>query len=124
MLWKRDGLNMTRPKSPRFITSLPKVNWFKPAGVQLRYLEEICLTLDEVESIRLADQEGGYQEVVAEKMNVSRQTVGRILASAHKKIADALVTGKAIRLEGGEINCQGNGYCCDKCQDDIDSDCR
>ena len=90
----------------------------------MQFLEEINLTSDEVEAIRLADLEGRYQEVVAEKMNISRQTVGRILANAHKKIADALVTGKAIRLEGGEISCQGNGYCCDKCQGDIDLGCR
>ena len=124
VLRKSDGIDMTRPKTPRFINNLPKINWFKPAGVRLQFLEEICLSLDEVEAIRLADLEGHYQEVVAEKMNVSRQTVGRILASAHKKIADALVLGKAIRLEGGEIVCQGNGYCCDKCQDDINSKCR
>lgn len=108
---------MTRPKSPRSINSNPKVSWFKPAGVRLEFLEEIELTLDEVEALRLADFEGKYQELVAEKMKISRQTVGRILATAHKKIAEALVMGKAIRLEGGEINCRGDGYCCDKCHD-------
>jgi predicted DNA-binding protein (UPF0251 family) len=108
---------MTRPKSPRSIKGIPKVCWFKPAGVRLQFLEEIVLSLDEVEAMRLADFEGFYQELVAEKMNISRQTVGRILSAAHKKIAEALVKGKAIRLEGGEIECQGDGYCCDKCQD-------
>lgn len=107
---------MTRPKSPRSINGNPKVSWFKPAGVSLQYLEEVELTLDEVEALRLADFEGQYQELVAEKMKVSRQTIGRILATAHKKIAEALVMGKAIRLEGGEIECHGDGYCCDKCQ--------
>jgi uncharacterized protein len=106
---------MTRPKSPRLINSVPKVSWFKPAGVQLQFLDEIELTLDEVEALRLADFEGNYQELVAEKMNVSRQTVGRILANARKKVAEALVQGKAIRLEGGLINCEGDGHCCDKC---------
>jgi predicted RNA-binding Zn-ribbon protein involved in translation (DUF1610 family) len=59
------------------------------------------VTVDEYEAIRLADMEGLYQEKVAEMMGVSRQTVGRILQSAHKKIAEALVHGKAIRIEGG-----------------------
>ncbi len=106
---------MTRPKTPRSINSVPKVGWFKPAGVQLQYLDEIELTLDEVEALRLADFEGQYQELVAEKMNVSRQTVGRILTSARRKVAEALVKGKAIRLEGGQISCEGDGFCCDKC---------
>lgn len=118
------GLNMTRPKSPRYIDGTPKVSWFKPAGVRLLDLDEIELTIDEVEALRLADYEGNYQELVAEKMNISRQTVGRILSSARRKIAEALVTGKAIRLEGGEIECRGDGYCCDKCQDGQDASCQ
>ncbi len=106
---------MTRPKSPRLINAVPKVSWFKPAGVKMQFLDEIELTLDEVEALRLADFEGQYQERVAKKMNISRQTVGRILTSARKKVAEALVKGKAIRLEGGEIECNGDGHCCDKC---------
>lgn len=74
----------------------------------MRVLEEVSLTLDEIEAIRLADLEGMYQDQVAKKMNVSRQTVGRILASAHKKIAEALVLGKAIRMEGGSIQFKSN----------------
>ncbi len=100
------------------------MSWFKPAGVKLIDLDEIILSLDEVEALRLADLEGEYQELVAEKMEVSRQTVGRILANAHKKIADALVRGKAIRLEGGQVECQGDGCCCDKCPDGADFGCK
>jgi len=59
--------------------------------------------VDEFEAIRLADLKGMYQENAAEKMKVSRQTFGRIIESARKKIADALVTGKALRIEGGEF---------------------
>ena len=95
---------MARPKTLRWIENIPEVTWFKPAGLQRRLLDEVSLTLDEIEAIRLADLESNYQEQVAEKMNVSRQTVGRILASAHKKIAEALVLGKAIRLEGGTFH--------------------
>lgn len=106
---------MPRPIQPREIESLPTVRWFKPAGVPLHDLEEVVLTLDEMEAIRLADAEGLYQEQVAEQMKVSRPTVGRILSSAREKIARALVEGKAIRLDGGEIsirNADAGKPCC------------
>ena len=64
-------------------------------------LEQVDLTFDEIEAIRLADLEGMYQEQAAESMNISRQTFGRIIDSAHKKIAEALVKGKALKIEGG-----------------------
>ncbi len=99
---------MPRPKLRRWIESHPTQNWFKPAGVTLRNLEEVVLSLDEIEAIRLSDLEGMYQETAAERMNVSRQTLGRILQSAHRKIAEALVQGKAIRLQGGSIQMRDN----------------
>jgi predicted DNA-binding protein (UPF0251 family)/predicted Fe-Mo cluster-binding NifX family protein len=94
---------MTRPKSFRLIGNVPEIRWFKPAGIKMFDLEEVSLTLDEIEALRLADLEGLYQEQVAERMQVSRQTVGRILTSARKKVSEALVMGKAIRLEGGQV---------------------
>ena len=75
-------------------------------------LEEVSLTFDEIEAMRLADLENLYQEQVATRMGVSRQTVGRILVSARKKVAEALVKGKAIRLEGGQIQFR-NPICLD-----------
>jgi predicted DNA-binding protein (UPF0251 family) len=69
----------------------------------LRTLEQVALTVDELEAIRLADLEGLYQEEAAQRMNVSRQTFGRIITEAHKKIADALVHGKALSIAGGRI---------------------
>jgi predicted DNA-binding protein (UPF0251 family) len=66
-------------------------------------LEDVTLTVDEFEAIRLADLENLYQEQAAEKMNVSRQTFGRIIESARKKVAEALVQGKALKIEGGEF---------------------
>ncbi len=95
---------MPRPISPREIDEPPEATWFKPTGIPLRDLAEVVLTFDEIEAIRLADAEGLYQEQVAKQMKVSRPTVGRILASARQKIAEALVQGKAIRMEGGTIN--------------------
>jgi predicted DNA-binding protein (UPF0251 family) len=66
-------------------------------------LEDVRLTVDEFEAIRLADLENLYQEQAAEKMNISRQTFGRIIDSAHRKVAEALVQGKALKIEGGEF---------------------
>ena len=82
---------------------MPESDYFKPRGIPLSMLEEVILTVDEFEAIRLADLEGLYQEQAAEKMNVSRQTFGRIIESAHKKVAEALVKGKALKIEGGEF---------------------
>jgi predicted DNA-binding protein (UPF0251 family) len=66
-------------------------------------LEEVRLTLDELEAVRLADLEGLYQEDAARKMDISRQTFGNIVNSAHKKIADVLLNAKALKIEGGVI---------------------
>jgi predicted DNA-binding protein (UPF0251 family) len=94
---------MVRPKNCRLIGSSPNVNYFKPGGIPLWELVEINLTLDELESLRLADLEGMYHENAAQEMGVSRATFGRILELARRKVSDALVHGKALRIEGGEI---------------------
>jgi len=72
-------------------------------------LENVGMTLDEYEAIRLADLEGLYQQDAAERMEVSRATFGRILESAHRKLADVLVHGKALRIEGGPVRTGGRG---------------
>jgi predicted DNA-binding protein (UPF0251 family) len=82
---------------------MPESNYFKPRGIPLSMLEEVILNVDEFEALRLADLEGLYQEQAAEKMNVSRPTFGRIIDAAHKKVAEALVKGKALKIEGGEF---------------------
>jgi len=92
---------MPRPLKYRFVEGHPPSDYFKPRGVPLASLEVSVLTLDEFEAVRLADHEGLYQEQAAERMGVSRQTFGKIVESARKKIADALVNSKAIRIEGG-----------------------
>ena len=94
---------MPRPRQCRRVGQLPPAAYYKPTGVPLRALEQVELTVDEFEAIRLADMEGLYQEAAAQRMNVSRQTFGRILEAAHKKVADALVNGKALSIEGGSI---------------------
>jgi len=92
---------MARPFKCRRIGCEPEVSYFKPRGIPISRLDEVNLTVDELESIRLADLEGMYQDAAAERMNVSRQTFGNIVNSARRKIADVLVNGKAIRIEGG-----------------------
>jgi len=92
---------MPRPVKCRRICCDPKSDYFKPRGVPVRQLEEVELTLDELEAIRLADLDGLYQENAAEKMNISRQTFGNIINSAHKKIADAILNAKALKIKGG-----------------------
>lgn len=82
---------------------MPACRFFKPQGIPLSLLEKVILTEDELEAVRLADFEGLYQQDAADRMHVSRQTFGRIIESAHKKIADALVTGKALCIEGGNV---------------------
>lgn len=94
---------MARPVKCRRIEFLPEVTYFKPAGIPLRNLLEVNLTLEEMEAIRLHDLEALEQEEGAQKMNISRPTFQRVLASARKKIAEALLTGKAIRIEGGNF---------------------
>ncbi len=95
---------MPRPTKCRRVQYSPDYLVFKPAGVPVRQLKEIELTLDEFEAIRLADLEELYHEEAARKMNVSRQTFGNILSSARKKIADMLVHGKALSLHGGNVS--------------------
>ncbi len=94
---------MPRPQNCRRIAFLPDVTVFKPAGIPGRTLPEKVLTLDELEAIRLADLEGLYQEQAAARMEVSRQTFGNIISSAHAKLADCIVNGKMLRIEGGSV---------------------
>ena len=100
---------MPRKKCFRHIDVDPKSTYYKPRGVPMSYLEEITLELDEFEALRLKYHEGLYQDRAAENMKISRQTFGRILESANKKIADALINGKAIRILN-ELNFNNKSY--------------
>jgi predicted DNA-binding protein (UPF0251 family) len=92
---------MARPAKLRCVAKLPSVGFFKPAGVPVNVLQSVRLSLEEVESIRLKDLERLEQEVCAQQMRISRPTFHRILESAREKLADALINGKAIQIEGG-----------------------
>jgi predicted DNA-binding protein (UPF0251 family) len=92
---------MARPTKCRRVAFIPGVKYFKPAGIPLRFLAEVCVSIEEAESIRLKDIEQLEQEQCAVKMGISRPTFQRVLSAARKKIADALLNGKAIRIAGG-----------------------
>jgi predicted DNA-binding protein (UPF0251 family) len=107
---------MTRPCKCRHISGQPRSSLFKPCGVSFHELHEISLTLDELEAVRLADLEGLYQEIAAERMGISRQTFGNIIRSAHGKIADALVNAKPLRIAGGVVQLDTQYFRCGHCR--------
>ncbi|MFW5972304.1 MAG: DUF134 domain-containing protein [Bacillota bacterium] len=109
---------MARPTKERRIEYIPEIKYFKPAGIPMKDIEEECLTMEEVEAIRLKDLEGLNQEEGAAKMNVSRPTFQRILTEAHRKIAKSLIKGKAIRFQGGDYKL-AEDYHCPKCGKDF-----
>ncbi len=92
---------MSRPRKCRFIELEPDASYFKPRGIPLIELEEVCLSMDEFEAARLKDLKGLTQEKASRQMKVSRTTFQRILSEGRKKIADALTFGKALKIEGG-----------------------
>lgn len=94
---------MPRPPCCRRIAHSPAATLFKPAGVPARVLDEVVLGVDELEALRLADLEGLYQEEAAVQMGVSRSTFGRVVEQARRTVAQALVHGLALRIEGGPV---------------------
>jgi uncharacterized protein len=94
---------MVRPKECRKISVLPGDDYFKPRGIPLIHLSEVQLGLDEFEAIRLADFENLYHDEAAMQMGVSRATFGRIVSMGRHKIAEALVMGKALKIQGGTV---------------------
>lgn len=103
---------MPRPVKWRRVGFAPEVTFFKPAGVPMRALEEVALSIEELEAIRLKDQEGLQQEECAQRMHISRPTFQRVLGSARSKIADALTGGKALRIEGGNFEMARRRFAC------------
>lgn len=106
---------MGRPHKLRRIEFPPKFSSFKPPQIPMTDLEEIQLSVDEYEAIRLADYDDLNHEEAAVKMQISRPTFTRIIESAHKKISIALVEGKAIRIQGGKFEIKRNLCRCDNC---------
>lgn len=94
---------MGRPHKERRVEKLPPITHYKPAGIPLRSIEEVVLTFEEMEAIRLADIELLDQAAAAERMEISRPTFHRIVNKAHQKIAAALWQGYALRVDGGNF---------------------
>ncbi len=109
--------SMVRPVISRKVGYKPEVSYFKPRGIPMLDLMEVSLTVDEREAIRLADLQGLSHEEGGKLMAVSRATFGRILRNARKVIADAVINGKAIKIEGGnyEIVIRERIFVCDAC---------
>ncbi len=114
---------MSRPPKCRRVEFLPQQTFFKPAGVPASELEEVNLTVEELEAIRLKDLLGLEQEACAEKMGVSRPTYHRVLSSARLKVAEALVVGKALKVEGGNYKVVVRRFKCTDCGKDWELPC-
>jgi len=103
---------MVRPKKCRMVASIPGATYYKPAGIPLRFLNEVRLSIEEAEALRLKELEGLEQAEGAVKMGISRPTFQRVLSSARRKVAEALLNGKAIRIEGGNFQVIDTHPCC------------
>ncbi len=106
---------MPRPENNRFVFEPPLFERFKPARIPMRSLEPVSLTLDEYEAIRLADFMGLKHEEASVEMGISRSTFTRLIEKARKKIADFIVNGKCLDIEGGNIHFKNNIIRCLAC---------
>ena len=109
---------MVRPRKDRLVAYNPEVSYFKPRGIPMIDLEEVGLTIDEREALRLADLNGLSHEEAGQSMGVSRATFGRIIQKARRVVADALINGKAINIEGGSYKLIDGPriFACEGCQ--------
>jgi uncharacterized protein len=114
---------MVRPQKNRIVAFNPDVSYFKPRGIPMVELEEVELTVDEREAIRLADLIDLTHEEAGKRMGVSRATFGRIVQRARKVVADALINGKAINVGGGQylIDHQARVFYCPDCNQTWDA---
>lgn len=107
---------MVRPQKCRRIVGRPLCDVFKPRGVPMRTLEKVILSLDEFEAIRLADHEGLDQAAAAARMNISRPTFTRLIETARRKVATALVKGEALVIDGGAVHIGDDDAECPRCR--------
>lgn len=104
---------MARPVKWRKVCCLPESNKFGPLDSPADAKNHVIMTVDEYETIRLIDLEGFTQEECATQMNIARSTVQGIYIEARKKLAESLVNGKVLLIEGGEYRlCEGLGNGC------------
>ena len=104
---------MVRPTRTRRIFFQPDVTYFKPAGIPMVNLKETLLSFDELEAIRLIDSERMEQNKAGKKMKISQSTLSRLLREGRKKLADAIIQGNAIKIQGGNfkmVKPRGSGF--------------
>lgn len=106
---------MPRPKNNRIVNEPPLFTNFKPIGVKGVSLEQISLSLDEFEAFRLSDYEGLSQAEAADEMGISRPTFTRLIEKARKNIAELIIKGKILNIEGGNIHFRKNIMRCENC---------
>ena len=108
---------MVRPQKERRVAFNPEISYFKPRGIPMFDLQEVSLTVDQREAIRLSDLLGMSHEEAGRRMGVSRATFGRIIQRAREAVADALINGKAINVEGGNYQLidQTRTFRCSSC---------
>ena len=106
---------MPRPQKQRKVHKPPFYTRFKPIGIPSKDLKQLTLSLDEYEAIRLSDYYGMSQEEASEEMEISRPTFTRLIEIARKKMADFLINGKVLNLEGGNIHFKNNVIKCEDC---------
>lgn len=102
-------MNVVRPRKRRRVCCFPENNRFGPLNNALNQNQFVVMAVDEYETIRLIDLEGLTQEECAKEMHIARTTVQRIYSQARKKIAESLVNGKVLRIEGGDYQLCNKG---------------
>ena len=106
---------MSRPPDHRIVYEPPLFTQFKPVGVKGQDLEQIRLTLDEFEAFRLADFLGMMHAEAADEMGISRSTFSRLIEKTRNKMADFIIQGKQLVIEGGNIHFRNNILRCRSC---------
>ncbi len=106
---------MPRPQDNRIVLEPPLFSEFKPLGVKGQDLEQIQLALDEFEAFRLADYIGLSHAEAADEMGISRPTFSRLIEKARKNIADFIIQGKLLTIEGGSVHFRNNIIRCQSC---------
>ena len=106
---------MSRPKKKRIVHRPPVHTAFKPVGIRWGMLQQLSLSLDEYEAIRLADYDGLDHSQAAEEMEISRSTFSRLIDKARRKMAEFLTEGRQLFIEGGDIHFRGNVIRCNDC---------
>lgn len=108
-------MNMPRPQKNRIVSNPPVFSEFKPVGIASKMLEQVLLSLDEYEALRLADKLGMSHNEAAEEMEISRSTFTRLIEKARAKLVDFIVSGKLLLIDGGNIHFRKNIIKCEDC---------